>query len=506
MDKTKKKKRRSKKNKTRKLNKGGLGAKLQKLIRTAAQTTAKFAAVRAAAANPYKYLHKPLNSKLIKQFKKEAVDQAVTLPLNDKFNEPYIKSKTKGTGDDKSVIPKEPPISKTFKEDIVKFSELASGNWKTPAFILREKIFQGQELHKKKVDLIKKIEQYNNIHLKPDEKIKTIFGTAASFLVANPDYNRKKLKKEIETLSAYIYKQETISDDKYRISIEFDSIQNKFKYTLPYKFERQGTFTWNLLNNIDISYKEIHNSYCKKWNKWTLKTEPDICKTDITSFKEISAFAVNTVIDIIFGFVTSLGKVDESSNTTTSTSTKTTKSIPYYGNVYVPILGLGLNINALTNTIYSAVSGNWDTTWLNNILGIITPIVSDIFTDIGNSKDTGLDIVSFLLSKFTLLSEENIDEIVNDSHILKPFKEKLENFLIKNHTLFIIDYKKTQFIGSVSKELQLKITEFKEEFIDEIQSEFKRNLMALILYGAELDGIYDDYYEKNLSDINKSLI
>ena len=497
MDKTKKKKKRSKKNKTRKLNKGGLGERLQKLIRTAAQTTAKFAAVRAAAANPYKYLRKPLKSKLIEQFKKEAVDQTITLPLNDKFNQPYIESKTKSTGDDKSVISKEPPISRTFKEEIVKFSELASGNWKTPAFILREKIFQGQELHKKKVDLIKKIEQYNNIHLKPDEKIKTVFGTAASFLVANPDYNRRKLKKEIETLSAYIYKQETISNDKYRLGIEFDSIQNKFNYTLPYKFERQGTFTWNLLNNIDISYKEIHNSYCKKWNKWTPETEPEICKTDITSYKEISVFAVNTVIDVIVGFVTSLGKVDESSS-----PTKTTKSIPYYGNVYVPILGLGLNINALTNTIYSAVSGNWDTMWLNNILGIITPIVSDIFTDIGNSKETGLDIVSFLLSKFTLLSEENIDKIINDSRILKPFKKKLENFLIKNHTLFIIDYKKTQFIGRVSKELQFKIREFKEEFIHEIQSELKRNFMALILYGAELDGIYDDFYEKNLSEIN----
>ena len=475
----------NKKNKTRKSNKKKGGGKFQDLLRFINSNAAKI-----AAANAYRY--KPLNRQLVRQLQKESGEQLVTYPLNDDQMRKHLHIDLKG---------KEMPVlSKTTRESDVKFSVLATGRWSDAAFILREKVLLGQKLNQDKNKLIKKIEEYNSVHVTPDTETKNIYGITASILRIKPSDNKKALKKEIIALMKYVSTQENIIEEKEPLNCKYNKETDKFSYILPYKFERQGTFTWNLLNNLDISYKEIHKVYCKKWNKWTPESEPDICKTDINNYKEISGFAVNFVLRTILSFVISLGNQDE-----VTPKQKVTESTPYYGNVYVPILGLGINLNALLNTLYSNISGSWDTHWLNDVLAIITPIISDIFIDIGHSKDTGLDIVLLLLSKFTLISEDKLDEIIKTSTSLTTFKEKLDNFLIANHSLFIADYKKTQFIGKVSEELRTKITEFKNDFVNEIYEKLKVNLMALILYGAESDGTYDDYYEKNLSEIEKSL-
>jgi hypothetical protein len=491
MHKTEKQKRviSNKKNKTRKSNKKKGGGKFQDLLRFINSKAAKI-----AAANTYRY--KPLNRQLVRQLQKESGEQVVTYPLNDDQMRKHLHNDL----NDKVM----PVLSKTTRESDVKFSVLATGRWSDAAFILREKVFLGQKLNKVKNKLIEKIKRYNSTHITPDTETKKIYGITASILRIKPSDNKNALKKEIIELMKYVSTQENIIEEKEPLNCKYNKETDTFSYILPYKFERQHTFTWNLLNNLDISYKEIHKAYCKKWNKWTPESEPDICKTDINNYKKISGFAVNFVLRTILSFVISLGNQDEVTLPNTPKQ-KVTESTPYYGNVYVPILGLGINLNALLNTLYSNISGSWDTHWLNDVLAIITPIISDIFIDIGNSKDTGLDIVLLLLSKFTLISEDNLDEIIKGNSVLITFKEKLDNFLIDNHSLFIADYKKTQFIGSVTEELRTKITEFKNDFVNEIYEELKVNLMALILYGAELDGTYDEFYKNHVSEIEKSL-
>jgi len=385
--------------------------------------------------------------------------------------------------------------SSSTSSDLVPFNKIASSDWRSPTFKLREKVLKGKDLYSKKKRLLELVDKYN-------EKKGRYAGIIQSLYYLN-----LSLKNTIDHQIADIHREDNEYNKKRqeRLIVTYNKTTDTYQVTKPRYFERQGTFTWNFLHNTDISYKEIKISYCEKWNKWSsTNPKPEIC--DIETKKDVAIFVGKFIVRSIGNFISSLGR--QPLATTSMVTPQEIKEItnesrtPYFGNTYIPILRLGINLNAVWNTTVSVITGWWGQHWLNNILGIITPIVSEIFDDVGHSSENKLNILTFLLSKITLIEENEIEDLINNSTNLTAFKEKLEIFIVTHHDLFDREYKNNQFTAA-SRELVQAIDRFKEQYTSEIAEDLKRNLLTAILFTfSHDDDNYDTFFREKQVEVD----
>jgi hypothetical protein len=347
-------------------------------------------------------------------------------------------------------------LNPTEKE---RFSEVATDKWREPTLKLRKKIQDGQLLYIKKQALITVVEAYNKSKINKTKP----FGITASILSTVATKGKASIDKTIESIET----SDINSNLEDRLKITYNVVIDKYDIEKPKYFERQGTFTWNLFNNLDISYLEIKRAYCDKW-----KNKSDIC--GIETKKDIAGFVFKLIIDSVRGFVSSIGA--ESNTDLKPREIDIEKQTTYIGNFYVPILSIGFNITALNNTLYSYFKGEWSKSWLNDILGILIPYVNQVFTDIKKSDKVDLNIVSLLLSKLTLVPETVIDDFVSNNVLLNKMSIELSSFLKQNADLLSGEYNRGQFMN-ISSELKERVAKFKIECIKNLQEDLVRQIL-----------------------------
>jgi len=347
-------------------------------------------------------------------------------------------------------------LNPTEKE---RFSEVATGAWREPTLKLRKKIQDGQVLYIKKQALITVVEAYNKSKINKTKP----FGITASILSTVVTKGKTSIDKTIEAIEA----SDINSNLEDRLKITYNVLTDKYNIEKPKYFKRQGTFIWNLFNNLDISYLEIKRAYCDKW-----KNKSDIC--GIETKRDVAEFVFKLIIDSVRGFVSSIGA--ESSTDLKQQEIDIEKQTTYIGNFYVPILSIGFNVTALNNTLSSYFKGQWSKSWLNDILGILIPYVHQVFTDIKKSDKNDLNIVPLLLSKLTLIPETVIDDFISDNRILNKLFDDLNTFLKENADLLSGEYSKTQFIN-ISSELKNKVMEFKTKCLEKLSDDIKIQIL-----------------------------
>ena len=199
-----------------------------------------------------------------------------------------------------------------------------------------------------------------------------------------------------------------------------------------------------------------------------------------------------------------IGAVKPETKSVKPSNNKTTYS------VYVPGYGVSINPVATVKTVYGAIFG-FDDKWLNNILGILDPIVDTVFHEIKDYDQNQLDFTVLLVSSITGKTEEEINAQLEQHTNIKNLKDKLNEFLKDNAESFSKEYVNTQFIG-ISDEFQEKIkTAVTQEMKDKIAKQiltianglrkFERELLLFINAEDNMDD-----FDRLLSKTNKESI
>jgi hypothetical protein len=344
------------------------------------------------------------------------------------------------------------------RDDRVKFSELASVNWFKPVNDLTSKINKRQKNIRLLLKLNEQVKLYKNELAKgydSYEENRQILEKIKSTINFLDDEDAKEYyidKKKNENVLDYIPDTTTIEKNVKRL-------------------EKESTFTYNLLKNIDISPEEIQRAYCKKWTK-------NICKEDDTPLelmRKMGYYIVNNVGNNIhrslFSSVLSDDKVNSDKKETNSVKPSIFNRLPTYvpgPYTYVPGYKIHINGIATVKTIYGAIFG-FDEKWLDNILGILDPIVDTVFDEIKNSD---LDFTTLVLSSMSGKTEEEIYTFFAQYKNIEKLKNKFNEFLKRNADSFSNEYKTTHFIG-FSEEFQKKIKNAATETMKvEIETEY----------------------------------
>jgi len=371
-------------------------------------------------------------------------------------------------------------LSKTVSNTKVDVTEFMSKKMQTPTGWIQPtrqlftNILIGQQLFKHKNGLMEEMEAYNKI----------------------TDPTSKKLKKLIliDKLEQ-IKKLDLNKNEDEKLNVTYDEIKQQFVYEKPYKFERQCTFTYNLVNNLNISYTEIYNGYCET-------------TTRCTKVKSVTVFNVISVM--IDNFMSTLEDhtieeqhpdLPDAARNSYVTRVKVPWGINWLigneitiGNI-TPFDGIGVNYTSLIYYLKACITNKWDKHWINDIAGFLIPSITEIFKDIENSKTNKLDILLLIGSAITQIPELEFEKTIQDNLPFKTLKNDIEDFLIKYSPLFSKEYEKTQFM-SFSEEAKQKIaTEAKElskKFVDDYKQHIKYRFQITIL-----KYIIDDYWHKN---------
>jgi hypothetical protein len=359
---------------------------------------------------------------------------------------------------------KKPPSIKP--DDRIKFSELASEDWFSSVNNLTRKINKSRQNAKYLLDLNELVDKYEGEKEEEDKKkILEEIGLIIRFMT---DEDAKKYGIDREKKGHYI-------PDASEIKKQMQQLK------------KEATFTYNLLKNVDLSPKEIQTAYCKKWTK-------DICKPEDTPMMLMKRMLYYYV------FEAPSHTSNIKSNVITSVK-KETKPVKPSNNkrtysVYVPGYGVSINPVATVKTVYGAIFG-FDDKWLNHILGILIPIVNDIFNDIKESEENTLDFITLLVSNMSGKTEKEMDELFENHENIRKLKDELNEFFKKNADSFSQEYTNTQFIG-ISHEFQKKMTtavtkEMKDKIAKQILTiatglrKFERELLLFINAQDNLD-------------------
>jgi hypothetical protein len=272
-------------------------------------------------------------------------------------------------------------------------------------------------------------------------------------------WNEEKILNEIQRAILFIDDEDAKEYDiKKNTNGEYVPDTSKIKKNVK-TLKQKSTFTYNLLNNIDISPKEIQTAYCKKWTK-------DICKEDDTPVILMKRMLYYYVFEAPSrASDTNSNVVGQVKQETKSVRPSIFNKLPY---TYVPGYDISINGVATVKTVYGAIFG-FDEKWLDNILGILDPIVDTVFDEIKNSD---LDFTTLLLSSISGKTEKEIDDFFVKHQNTKKLKDELNEFLKKNADSFSKEYKTTHYIG-FSEEFQKKIKNAATETMKaEIETEY----------------------------------
>ena len=350
------------------------------------------------------------------------------------------------------------PSSKK-QSDKVKFSELASEGWLPSVNNLTHKINETRQNAKNLLYLNELVDEYNKTddEKQKEEKWNEIFTTIR---IINKDIAKKYNINNIDSKIDYIPNTSEIKKHMQQL-------------------KKEATFTYNLLKNIDLSPKEIQTAYCEKWTEY-------ICKRDDTPMMLIKRM----LYYYVFTEPSHTSNIKSHVVASVKRETKPTKpSSNMIYSTYVPGYGVAINPIATVKTVYGAIFG-FDDKWLDNILGILDPIVNTIFNEIKDSEN-GLDFITLLVSSMSGKTEEEINELFKNHANIGKFKDNLNKFLKDNALSFAKEYKNTHFIG-ISDEFQTKITTAATEKIKSKVAEqiltianglrnFKRELLLFII-------------------------
>ena len=350
------------------------------------------------------------------------------------------------------------PSSKK-QSDKVKFSELASEGWLPAANELTRKINESRKNAKNLLYLNELVDEYNKTD---DEK------------------QKEQIKNEIFTTIRIINKDiaKKYNIDNIDNKIDFIPNTSEIKNNIQ-QLKKEATFTYNLLKNMDLSPKEIQTAYCEKWTK-------DICKNDDTPMMLIKRM----LYYYVFTEPSHTSNIKSHVVASVKTETKPVKpSRNLVYSTYVPGYGVTINPVATVKTVYGAIFG-FDDKWLDNMLGILDPIVNTVFNEIKDSEN-GLDFITLLVSSMSGKTEEEINELFKNHTNIGKLKDNLNKFLKENALSFSKEYKNTHFIG-ISDEFQTKITTAATEKIKSKVAEqiltianglrnFKRELLLFII-------------------------
>jgi len=346
--------------------------------------------------------------------------------------------------------PKSPHIK---RDDRVKFSELASENWFKPVNDLTSKINKRQKSIKLLLYLNELVKEYNSLYKSDNEEAEKIQEEIQTtiFFLDNEDAKKYNINKN-NNHSTYIPDTKKIEDDMKIL-------------------QKESTFTYNLLKNIDISPKEIQIAYCKKWTR-------NICEehdTPLELMRRMVSYIGNNIANNIshrlFGSVLPDDKINSGKQEKKSVKSSIFNRLPT--NVpgpytYVPWYNIRINGIATVKTIYGALYG-FDENWLHNILGILDPIINTVFDEI---KKFDLDFTTLLLSSMSGKTEEEIYIFFETHKNIEKLKNKFNEFLKRNADSFSKEYKNTHFI-EFSEEFQKKIKEaLTEQMKDAIETEY----------------------------------
>jgi hypothetical protein len=254
------------------------------------------------------------------------------------------------------------------------------------------------------------------------------------------------------------------------------------------KYKKESTTTYQLLDNLDLSIDEIKNAYCEKWTR-------NVCDAKLTPKQIVKQM----MVDYITSFF----------NTTTAETivpppVDIERSHAHYGIPLPSALGaVGVNLHSVVNVIYSISTGKWD--GLHDILGIIQPIVLQIFDDIKNSDENGLDIVMLLASKISGLKESELTTTLESYPKIQDIKNKLSVFLKDSAPVIAEEFKKTQFVVP-TEDFKSLIGEFVENVKRDLERSILLDVKRALEYSISIDTEHPEYdYSVNLLNVEKKL-
>jgi hypothetical protein len=467
-----KRKRNDKIRNTRKNNKkGGVNKAFEMVKKTAIKTLPKIIGSVLTAPKPFN----PRNIINYPGSNKNLLDNGI----NDAYNQVATKfakesiaiqsnKQTGPTVDVKKALESEKPPSMK-PDDRVKFSELAGENWLPAVNDLTRKINESRKNAKYLLDLNELVNKHEH-EKEEDDKIKLLdeIGSIIRFMT---DEDAKKYGIDKKNTGGYIPYTSTIKENIQQL-------------------EKEATFTYNLLKNIDLSPKEIQRAYCEKWTK-------DICNPDDTPMMLMKKM-LKMFHHHVFEAPSHTSNIK--SNAIDAVKPSRNSSNPVYP-VYVPGYGVSIDANATVKTVYGAIFG-FDDRWLNNILGILVPIVNGIFDDIKNPK-LRLDFVTLLVSNMSGKTEKEMDELFKTHENIGKLKDELNKFLKDNADTFSQEYANTQFIG-ISDEFQQKI---KTAVIKEIKEKIAKQILTIAngLRKFERELLLFINAQDNIEDFEESL-
>jgi hypothetical protein len=366
------------------------------------------------------------------------------------------------------------------KDHEIKLSVLASEKWMDNTFTLVNGVNDGLEKNRNNkkiiIEMIDKLELYNR-------ECSTITKT-----------NKTKCSSIDKQLEEYLEK-----DAVKTYNITKNEEDNKYYYEIDIKeIKKKSTITYNLFKNLDISFEEIKKAYCDNWTK-------DICEGS-ESFEEILYSQLRETIKITIKSIS-----DPPTSASPSLSIENHPNIDYkkmvYGNMFftnknidIPYKNIKVNANSLGRVIYSALSGIWDNNYLNNILGIIQPIVIEIFEDIKNSDENGIDIIVMIAACVLKKEESEVIDILEKHPILLSIKQDLNSFIKANASIFSEEFTKQQFVGFTEefvRTIKVNLTDLFNERLSNIITNIDKTLQKLI----EMHSEPGDYTDEDFYDI-----